>query len=62
MQIFGPKYPPKCGSLGHTANGVSPSSDALDYAGLEHVDYGAYTGGYGEFGWYTDHPVLLNGH
>merc|ERR1719230_1138729 len=28
-------------------------------AGPDHVDYGAYTGGYGAFGWYTDHPVLL---
>ena len=27
--------------------------------GPDHVDYGAYTGGYGAFGWYTDHPVLL---
>ena len=32
------------------------------HAGRDHVDYGAYTGGYGAFGWYTDHPVLLNGH
>ena len=31
-------------------------------AGPDHVDYGAYTGGYGAFGWYTDHPVLLTGH
>merc|ERR1712025_854111 len=23
-------------------------------AGPDHVDYGAYTGGYGAFGWYTD--------
>merc|ERR1711872_619930 len=30
--------------------------------GPDHVDYGAYTGGYGAFGWYTDHPVLLVGH
>merc|ERR1711970_1236273 len=30
--------------------------------GPDHVDYGAYTGGYGAFGWYTDHPVLLAGH
>merc|ERR1711892_892713 len=30
--------------------------------GPDHVDYGAYTGGYGAFGWYTDHPVLLSGH
>ena len=25
----------------------------------DHTDYGAYTGGYGAFGWYTDHPVLV---
>merc|ERR1712126_116305 len=31
-------------------------------AGPDHVDYGAYTGGYGAFGWYTDHPILLTGH
>merc|ERR1711962_1801005 len=31
-------------------------------AGPDHVDYGAYTGGYGAFGWCTDHPVLLTGH
>merc|ERR1712115_189995 len=31
-------------------------------AGPDHVDYGAYTGGYGAFGWYPDHPVLLAGH
>eukprot|EP00088_Acartia_fossae_P011747 TRINITY_DN15989_c0_g1_i1.p1 TRINITY_DN15989_c0_g1~~TRINITY_DN15989_c0_g1_i1.p1 ORF type:complete len:116 (-),score=20.91 TRINITY_DN15989_c0_g1_i1:357-683(-) len=30
--------------------------------GADHVDYGAYTGGYGAFGWYTDHPVLLGAH
>ena len=29
------------------------------HPGPDHVDYGAYTGGYGAFGWYTDHPVLL---
>merc|ERR1719412_2112936 len=29
------------------------------HTGPDHVDYGAYTGGYGAFGWYTDHPVLL---
>lgn len=28
-----------------------------DNYGPSHVDYGAYTGGYGAFGWYTDHPV-----
>merc|ERR1719220_1253812 len=35
--------------------------DAQASAGPDHVDYGAYTGGYGAFGWYTDHPVLLTG-
>lgn len=25
--------------------------------GHDYVDYGAYTGGHGAFGWYTDHPV-----
>ena len=29
------------------------------YSGPDYVDYGAYTGGYGAFGWYTDHPVLV---
>ncbi|KAK3893752.1 hypothetical protein Pcinc_002455 [Petrolisthes cinctipes] len=28
--------------------------------GDDHVDYGAYTGGYGAFGWYSDHPVCIN--
>merc|ERR1739848_445785 len=37
-----------------------PNFDAAPAAaGPDHVDYGAYTGGYGAFGWYTDHPVLL---
>ena len=41
-----------------------PASGAPDPAthaggGVDHVDYGAYTGGYGAFGWYTDHPVFL---
>jgi len=26
------------------------------HAGGDAVDYGAYTGGYGAFGWYSDHP------
>jgi len=30
--------------------------------GPDYVDYGAYTGGYGAFGWYSDHPVLVHGH
>merc|ERR1711973_84624 len=31
-------------------------------ASPDHVDYGAYTGNNGAFGWYTDHPVALTGH
>jgi hypothetical protein len=27
------------------------------YGGGRYVDYGAYTGNKGAFGWYTDHPV-----
>merc|ERR1712002_274683 len=27
------------------------------YGGDDYVDYGAYTGKQGAFGWYTDHPV-----
>ncbi|KAK2715049.1 uncharacterized protein LOC136038809 [Artemia franciscana] len=30
---------------------------ASGYGGNDYVDYGAYTGGYGAFGWYSDHPV-----
>merc|ERR1712227_661523 len=30
--------------------------------GPDYVDYGAYTGGYGAYGWYTDHPVLIDYH
>ena len=37
-----------------------PGSPAL--AGPDYVDYGAYTGGYGAYGWYTDHPVLVSGY
>merc|ERR1712127_289414 len=37
----------------------SSSNAPAAHAGPDHVDYGAYTGGYGAFGWYTDHPVLL---
>ena len=42
------------GSSGYAAPAAS--------AGPDHVDYGAYTGGYGAFGWYTDHPVSLGPH
>merc|ERR1711992_411493 len=37
--------------------GSSPYGAPPANAGPDHVDYGAYTGGYGAFGWYTDHPV-----
>merc|ERR1711936_377917 len=45
-------------------SGDSQGSGSAPYGappatGPDHVDYGAYTGGYGAFGWYTDHPVLL---
>lgn len=33
---------------------------AEPYGHNDHVDYGAYTGGYGAFGWYSDHPVCVN--
>merc|ERR1712141_593972 len=38
----------------------APHAAPAGHAGPDHVDYGAYTGGYGAFGWYTDHPVLLD--
>jgi len=42
------------------AAGSASNAYAAPHAGgADHVDYGAYTGGYGAFGWYTDHPVLL---
>ncbi|EFX84189.1 hypothetical protein DAPPUDRAFT_315173 [Daphnia pulex] len=31
------------------------------YGGNDYVDYGAYTGGNGAFGWYSDHPVGNHG-
>lgn len=36
---------------------IPAASGAGSYGGNDYVDYGAYTGGYGAFGWYTDHPV-----
>ncbi|KAG7175775.1 uncharacterized protein LOC121855499 [Homarus americanus] len=42
---------------------VADGSDRYErqaHGGNDHVDYGAYTGGYGAFGWYTDHPVCIN--
>merc|ERR1712241_498876 len=41
------------------SNAYAAPHAAPAHAGPDHVDYGAYTGGYGAFGWYTDHPVLL---
>merc|ERR1719389_1049042 len=38
---------------------VAPQPYGQDSQASGSVDYGAYTGGYGAFGWYTDHPVLL---
>ena len=50
-------YPRDSEASGSEAYGAPHSAPA--HAGPDHVDYGAYTGGYGAFGWYTDHPVLL---
>merc|ERR1711974_296776 len=44
------------------ASGSNAYSAPIPNAGPDHVDYGAYTGGYGAFGWYNGHPVLLAGH
>ncbi|XP_032795915.2 uncharacterized protein LOC116932222 [Daphnia magna] len=33
------------------------ASGSYPSGGSDAVDYGAYTGGYGAFGWYSDHPV-----
>ena len=51
---------PSYGNVG-AANGPSAYGPpaAAPHAGPDHVDYGAYTGGNGAFGWYTDQPVLL---
>eukprot|EP00095_Tigriopus_kingsejongensis_P001978 maker-scaffold886_size84816-snap-gene-0.35 protein:Tk01978 transcript:maker-scaffold886_size84816-snap-gene-0.35-mRNA-1 annotation:"hypothetical protein DAPPUDRAFT_315173" len=46
--------------------GIALGDDQLEGAsslhaapsGPDYVDYGAYTGKGGAFGWYTDHPVL----
>merc|ERR1719147_132723 len=46
-----------------TAREDSEPSGSSSYAApqsKDHVDYGGYTGNYGAFGWYTDHPVLLS--
>merc|ERR1711936_1178915 len=46
-------------SRGSGSNAYGAPHPAPAHTGPDHVDYGAYTGGYGAFGWYTDHPVLL---
>ncbi|KAI9553051.1 hypothetical protein GHT06_020941 [Daphnia sinensis] len=38
-----------------TASSARSSGHA--HSGTDYVDYGAYTGGNGAFGWYSDHPV-----
>merc|ERR1712062_551839 len=43
-------------------SGSNAYSAPAGAGGPDHVDYGAYTGGYGAFGWYTDHPVSLGVH
>jgi len=47
------------------AQGASQTHEKRDAGyggggGDDHVDYGAYTGSYGAFGWYSDHPVCLD--
>merc|ERR1712083_766551 len=38
------------------ARSAFPQEAQPAFAGGDAVDYGAYTGGYGAFGWYSDHP------
>jgi len=40
----------------HHAAASQPRASS-SYGGNDYVDYGAYTGGQGAFGWYSDHPV-----
>ena len=35
---------------------IFSSGPTPQVTGHDAVDYGAYTGGYGAFGWYSDHP------
>ncbi|XP_076063314.1 uncharacterized protein LOC143038196 isoform X2 [Oratosquilla oratoria] len=43
---------------------IAQSSNSHPHASgqNDHVDYGAYTGGHGAFGWYSDHPVHIQYH
>merc|ERR1711992_515936 len=43
------------------ASGSSIQSRATPQ-GPDYVDYGAYTGNHGSFGWYSDHPVGSDHH
>ncbi|KAI9552737.1 hypothetical protein GHT06_020617 [Daphnia sinensis] len=36
---------------------VPAASGGYPSGGSDAVDYGAYTGSHGAFGWYSDHPV-----
>merc|ERR1719211_563562 len=61
-----PQMAPRASQIGLRRDSETAASNAYAaphaapaHAGPDHVDYGAYTGGYGAFGWYTDHPVLL---
>merc|ERR1712018_564731 len=47
-QIAPQAYPRDSEASGSEAYGAPHSA----HAGPDHVDYGAYTGGYGAFGWY----------
>merc|ERR1712203_811469 len=46
---------------GPIASGSSIQSRATPQ-GPDYVDYGAYTGNHGSFGWYSDHPVGSDHH
>merc|ERR1712029_920995 len=45
---------------GYHQDNQPAASSGYGHGGDDHVDYGAYTGGYGAFGWYTDHPVHVH--
>merc|ERR1712008_270580 len=52
--------PPNIRAGADTLSAASGLPAHAGLAGADYVDYGAYTGGYGAYGWYTDHPVLVN--
>merc|ERR1712038_2225441 len=45
--------------IGQAEDAITAGSNNYAHGshGPNYVDYGAYTGGYGAFGWYSDHPV-----